>query len=111
VFRVLLAPTSAVDDDPPAGAVARRLRDDGHEVVLLGVSADPSAWAATAVQEDVDLVVLVGDAPSGAAEQVTALLAEADAGDVVVLFLGPEGEVADLLQNVRRALGVASSGA
>jgi len=111
VFRVLLAPTSPIDDDPHAGAVARRLRDDGHEVVLLGASADPSAWAATAVQEDVDLLVLVGEAPSGAAEEVRALLAEADAGDVGVLALGPEGEVADLLQDVRRALGVASSGA
>lgn len=109
MFRVLLVPTSAVDDDTRSSAVARRLRDDGHEVVLLGVSADPAAWAATAVQEDVDLLVLVGEAPAGAVDRVRSLLAEAGAGDLDVLHLGPEVEVATLLEEVRRALGAASS--
>lgn len=109
MFRVLLAPTATVDDDPRAGTVARRLRDDGHEVVLLGVSADTAAWAATAIQEDVDLLVLVGDFDPDAAERVRALLADADAGDVGVLLLGPGDEVAALLEDVRRELGVGSS--
>jgi methylmalonyl-CoA mutase cobalamin-binding subunit len=46
-------------------AEARRLRDSGHEVIVLGDGVSPDQVAAVAVQEDVDLVA-VTDADLGA---------------------------------------------
>jgi hypothetical protein len=45
---------------------ARRLRDSGHEVIVLGDGVSPDQVAAVAVQEDVDLVA-VTDADVGGA--------------------------------------------
>ncbi len=45
---------------------ARRLRDEGHEVIVLGDGVSPEQVAAVAVQEDVD-VVAVADSDVGAA--------------------------------------------
>ncbi len=44
----------------------RRLRDSGHEVVVLADGASPDQLEAVAVQEDVDLIA-VTDADLGAA--------------------------------------------
>ncbi|WP_205471424.1 hypothetical protein [Nocardioides sp. SYSU D00038] len=62
-------------------ALARALRDLGHEVVYAGPDQDPDRLAAAAAQEDVDAVVLTDDA--GAAD-VVAALDRRGAGDVVV---------------------------
>jgi hypothetical protein len=56
----------------------QRLRDQGHEVVVLDGSASPDQLAAVAVQEDVD-VVTVTDAELGA-RTVPAV------GDEVIVF-------------------------
>jgi hypothetical protein len=45
---------------------ARRLRDEGHEVIVLADGVSPEQLAAAAVQEDVD-VVAVADSEVGAA--------------------------------------------
>jgi hypothetical protein len=46
-------------------AFPRRLRDGGHEVVLLGAGASPEQLAAISVQEDVGLIA-VADPELGA---------------------------------------------
>jgi hypothetical protein len=52
----------------------RRLRDAGHEVVVLPEGTTAAALVATAVQEDVDLVAV--DDPELGAEAAAALGAE-----------------------------------
>lgn len=77
--------------------VARVWRDEGHEVVLVGPGTVAAGVAAAAVQEDVDLVVLVAGGESGAedgaedrateymAAEVRRLLASSGAEDVEVV--------------------------
>jgi hypothetical protein len=59
-------------------AAARRLRDTGHEVVLLDAGVSAEQLATVAVQEDVE-VVAVTDAEVGAA-------AAGPLGESVVVF-------------------------
>jgi methylmalonyl-CoA mutase cobalamin-binding domain/chain len=69
--------------------VARVWRDEGHEVVLVGPGTVAAEVAAAAVQEDVDLVVLVAGAEDRGTEDVVAevrrLLASYGADDVEVV--------------------------
>jgi methylmalonyl-CoA mutase cobalamin-binding subunit len=69
--------------------VARVWRDEGHEVVLVGPGTVAAEVAAAAVQEDVDLVVLVAGAEDRGTEDVAAevrrLLASYGADDVEVV--------------------------
>lgn len=85
-----------VADAGGSSRVARVWRDEGHEVVLVGPGAVAEEVAASAVQEDVDLVVLVtgdGDAEGAAdhegagdvAAEVRRLLAAYGADDVEVV--------------------------
>jgi methylmalonyl-CoA mutase cobalamin-binding subunit len=83
--RVLVA--AVPGSDQGLGAVARTLRDEGFEVVQAPPSESLAAVWATAVDEDVERVVLVGDV---AATEVTRLhesLAAAGC-DAVVDVLG-----------------------
>lgn len=75
VRRVLVASTG--DDEVPVLAIARRLRDDGLEVVYLGTRATAEHVAHAAVAEDVAEVHLAG--PAGGADEVEALLASLQA--------------------------------
>jgi methylmalonyl-CoA mutase C-terminal domain/subunit len=54
--RVLLAKVGLDGHDRGLRVVARILRDAGWEVVFAGLRQSPEAIAATAVQEDVDVV-------------------------------------------------------
>lgn len=54
--RVLLAKVGLDGHDRGLRVVARLLRDAGMEVVYAGLRQSPEAIAATAVQEDVDVV-------------------------------------------------------
>lgn len=58
--RVLLVPLAWTPDDMTFGATARVLRDAGHEVVHGGAIGTPEQVAAVALQEDVDVVLLLG---------------------------------------------------
>ena len=55
-MRVLLAKVGLDGHDRGLRVVARILRDGGCEVVYAGLRQTPEAIAATAVQEDVDVV-------------------------------------------------------
>lgn len=82
MLRVLVvAGVVAEAGDGPA-RFARSLRDAGHEVVLVGDGASAAQVAATALQEDVDRVVLVGEGLD--ADAVRHLLAARGADDVEV---------------------------
>ncbi len=75
VRRVLVASTG--EDVVPVLATARRLRDDGLEVVYLGTGATAEQVAHAAVAEDVVEVHLAG--PAAGAARVEALLASLQA--------------------------------
>lgn len=55
-IRVLLAKVGLDGHDRGLRVVARILRDSGMEVVFAGLRQTPESVAATAVQEDVDVV-------------------------------------------------------
>jgi methylmalonyl-CoA mutase cobalamin-binding subunit len=63
-------------------AVARQLRDAGVEVIHTGPVADPAQVVAAVLQEDADAVAV-----AERADEVTALLAGADADDIAVVTL------------------------
>ena len=58
VPRVLIAKPGLDGHDRGAKYVAKALRDAGMEVIYTGIRQTPEAIAATAVQEDVDIVGL-----------------------------------------------------
>lgn len=78
------------EHDATVSALARALRDAGHEVVRTGPDPTPEQVVATALQEDADLVGLVA-APGADVTpwvRVRELLVARDAADVVVFGCG-----------------------
>ncbi|MCW2842872.1 MAG: cobalamin B12-binding protein [Nocardioides sp.] len=69
--------------DPVRDAVARGLRDAGHEVIWTGLHQLPEQLVETALQEDADLVALPG-ADDDFVGRVVDRLAERDASDIEV---------------------------
>ena len=57
-IRILLAKPGLDGHDRGAKVVARALRDAGMEVIYTGLHQTPDKIAATALQEDVDVVAL-----------------------------------------------------
>ncbi|WP_164519747.1 cobalamin B12-binding domain-containing protein [Nocardioides ferulae] len=93
-LRIVLAgPAGDVVDESLhlVEALARALRDAGHEVVYAGAAEDAERLAATAVQEDADLVGLclgAGDRSGSLAGRVAGRLADAGAPEVSVFEVG-----------------------
>lgn len=69
--------------------LGRALRDAGHEVIYLGPDHTPEQIAATAVQEDADLIALAVGADDQLEIRLTALLTERDADDIIVRTCTP----------------------
>jgi methylmalonyl-CoA mutase C-terminal domain/subunit len=72
----------ATADDDLARAAARRLRDEGHEIVFVGGHQTPEQLVRTAVAEDV--VRLVVDADVRTLAYIADLCGELDATDIRV---------------------------
>jgi len=86
-LRVLLAKTGLDGHDRGLKIIARRLRDNGYEVIYLGRRQSIEAIVRVAVEEDVDAIgvsVLSGTHKS-VAEEVLASLRAADVTAPVVL--------------------------
>ena len=86
-IRVMIAKPGLDGHDRGARVLARCFRDAGFEVIYTGCHQSPEQIAATAVQEDVDLVGL--SCLSGAHRylfpRVVELLREKGAGDIPVV--------------------------
>lgn len=110
MLRLLFVVDPALADESAARALPRALRDEGHEVVYVAGLAEPDQVVATAVQEDVDAVLLL-DAVGGAqvTERVVALLEEGGADEIAVVPLGPDSRGADVVERVRRQVGADES--
>jgi methylmalonyl-CoA mutase C-terminal domain/subunit len=86
-IRILLAKPGLDGHDRGVKVLARCFRDAGFEVIYTGCHQTPEQIASTAIEEDVDLVGL--SCLSGAHKylfpQVTKLLKEKGAGDIMVI--------------------------
>ena len=100
--RVVVAKPGLDGHDRGAKVVARALRDAGVEVVYTGLHQTPEQIVETAIQEDADAIgmsVLSG-AHMTLFRKVIDLLAERDAGDIVVFGGGivPEADLPALTE-------------
>lgn len=86
-IRVIVAKPGLDGHDRGARVLARCFRDAGFEVIYTGCHQTPEQVAATAIQEDVDLVGL--SCLSGAHRvlfpRVVELLKEKNASDIIVI--------------------------
>jgi methylmalonyl-CoA mutase C-terminal domain/subunit len=99
--RVLVAKPGLDGHDRGAKLVARALRDAGFEVIYTGIRQRPEAIAATAVQEDVDVVGLsiLSGAHVALTKKTADALRAAGADDAVLVVGGtiPQRDVERLL--------------
>src|SRR4051812_18159103 len=99
-IRVVVAKPGLDGHDRGAKVVARALRDAGMEVVYTGLHQTPEQIVATALQEDADAVGLsiLSGAHMTLFRRVMELLAERDAGDIVVFGGGiiPDADLPEL---------------
>jgi len=95
--RVLIAKPGLDGHDRGAHLVARALRDAGLEVIYSGLRQTPEQIAATAVEEDVDVVGLsiLAGGHIGLCRKVIDALRRADASEVQVVVGGviPDDDV------------------
>jgi methylmalonyl-CoA mutase C-terminal domain/subunit len=105
-IRVVVAKPGLDGHDRGAKVVARALRDAGMEVIYTGLHQTPEQIVETAIQEDADAIGLsvLSGAHMTLFRRVIELLAERDAGDIVVFGGGiiPADDIAEL-----ETLGVA----
>ena len=99
-IRVLVAKPGLDGHDRGAKVIARALRDAGMEVIYSGLRQTPEMIAATAVQEDVDVIGLsiLSGAHNTLCPRLLGLLAEKGMNDVTVLIGGiiPEVDITAL---------------
>lgn len=88
--RALIAKPGLDGHDRGAKLVARALRDAGFEVVYTGIRQTPAQIAATAVQEDVDVVGLsiLSGAHVSLTGKVASALRERHAEDIAIVVGG-----------------------
>jgi methylmalonyl-CoA mutase C-terminal domain len=107
-IRILLAKPGLDGHDRGARVLARSFRDAGFEVIYTGCHQTPEQIAATAIQEDVDMVGLscLSGAHNYLYPAVAKLLQEAGAGDIVVVGGGiiPEKDMQALYDAGLKAL-------
>jgi methylmalonyl-CoA mutase C-terminal domain/subunit len=84
--RIVIAKPGLDGHDRGAKVIARALRDAGMEVVYTGLHQTPEQIVETAIQEDADLIGLsvLSGAHMTLFKRLLELLAERDAGDIIV---------------------------
>lgn len=76
----------AIGDAARAVQAARRLRDDGQEVIYVGGDQTPEQLVRTTIAEDAESIVVDGDADSLA--RIVDLCSELGADGIAVTLLG-----------------------
>ncbi len=96
-IRVVIAKPGLDGHDRGAKVIARALRDAGMEVIYTGLHQTPEQIVETALQEDADIIGLsvLSGAHMTLFRKLLALLAERDAGDILVFGGGiiPEADI------------------
>jgi methylmalonyl-CoA mutase, C-terminal domain len=100
--RVLIGKPGLDGHTRGAKFIAKALADHGYEVIYTGIRRTPAEIAATAVQEDVNVIglSLLSGAHNTLFPEVLGELHKADAGDVPVIVGGviPQQDIPFLLQ-------------
>ena len=100
IIRVLLAKPGLDGHDRGVRVIAKGLRDEGMEVIYLGLHQTPEDIVEAAIQEDVDVIGLssLAGAHMTIFPRVIGLLKKNDADDILVLGGGiiPEDDQAEL---------------
>ncbi len=97
LVRILLAHPAGQTPGDGVAALARALRDAGHEVIQAGAQA-PRQLVAAAIQEDVDLLIVCSqDAVPGYADEVSCAAEESGADDVTVRVVSPDEQLPALV--------------
>jgi methylmalonyl-CoA mutase C-terminal domain/subunit len=101
MLRIVIGQPGPDDESQAVAALARRLRDAGHEVIHAGRQEEPEPLAEAAVQEDADLVALVLTDPDddGPAARVRQQLAARGAGDIDVVCGAAPADVLALVHD------------
>lgn len=90
MLRVLVVVSPDLLDDLSSGAVPRRLRDAGHEVVHAGGLSSPEQIAAVAIQEDVDVIALVVPGAEGVEDaRIREVLASSGVPEIGISVVAP----------------------
>jgi methylmalonyl-CoA mutase C-terminal domain/subunit len=101
-IRVVIAKPGLDGHDRGAKVVARALRDAGVEVIYTGLHQTAEQIVGAALQEDADAIGLsiLSGAHMTQFRRVLELLAERDAGDIVVFGGGiiPQADITELEQ-------------
>jgi methylmalonyl-CoA mutase C-terminal domain/subunit len=96
-IRIVVAKPGLDGHDRGAKVIARALRDAGHEVIYTGLHQTPEQIVETAIQEDADVIGLsvLSGAHMTLFKKLLGLLAERDAGDIVVIGGGiiPQADI------------------
>ena len=94
MIRIVVGITGPGGSEHDLSAVARALRDAGHEVVYAGEHQSPEQIVGTAIQEDADLIALavLGADCLAPYRRLLALLADQDASDIAVVDVGVVAE-------------------
>jgi methylmalonyl-CoA mutase C-terminal domain/subunit len=96
-IRVLIAKPGLDGHDRGAKVICRALRDAGMEVIYTGLRRTPEEIAASAIQEDVDVIGLsiLSGAHNVLIPKILGLLRSRDAGDIPVIAGGiiPEKDI------------------
>lgn len=95
-LRVVVGGAGLADEEHPLEAVARTLRDAGHEVIYAGLHQTPEGMVEVALQEDADLVAVCAPDDAGLPGTLAGLLAERDAADIAVEVFGPGATAAEV---------------
>lgn len=103
-IRVLIAKPGLDGHDRGAKVIARALREAGMEVIYTGLRQTPEQIAATAVQEDVDVVgmSILSGAHNYLLPAVVKLLKEKGVYDNMLVFAGgviPQDDIPKLKEN------------
>ena len=100
IIRVLLAKPGLDGHDRGVRVIAKGLRDEGMEVIYLGLHQTPEDIAEAAVQEDVDVIGLssLAGAHMTIFPRLLGLLKERQADDILVIGGGiiPEDDLGEL---------------
>ena len=100
---MLVAKPGLDGHDRGAKVIARALRDAGMEVIYTGLRQTPEMIVSAALQEDVDCIGLsiLSGAHNVIVPRIMALLAEAGAGDILVVLGGtiPSQDIAALKES------------
>ena len=96
-LRVVVGGAGLAVEEHALEAVARALRDAGHEVIYAGPRQTPDQVVETAVQEDADLIALCApDDDPTLSDALAGLLAERDAADIAVEVFAPGATAAEV---------------